>query len=678
MNRLLPWPVQSSRPWKAAWQSRSTNDPSGTIQPRISIAMKVRFNRFVQPWVFTLWLTASSVLPLHAQPWQRLGTDNHGIVLVDDRTIVVVGTYGKVLRSTDGGARWTQPASGMYAGLYSVAKAGDRLVAVGDSGVVLISNDAGITWSVGNVGVSEHFHVVVFPTSSIGYACGTNGTIIKSTDGGRSWERLQSGTSRRLWRLAAIDSATVVAVGDSGTIVRTTSGGSEWSTMQSATNLGLYAITFAGRDRGLAAGERGVTVRTENGGATWEKSGADSLEYGSIDALWAFDSNGVVAVGTRNNNSKIAQSSNWGTSWDWNADFNPDENIAEYTDVVFQDALHGFAVGLQASIKATDDGGATWRTVSYTPFNTYLLDGILDIAFVDRDTGAVLFGGSYLRTTDGGVTWNQFHVMNFGNALFSLCFPTKGRGLIVGSSDQMFVSTDQGRTWNFANNTIDPPLNTFESMSFADENFGVFSVHNRVYVTSDAGRTWKGAPIADLDHNDSGLVFLLDAVRPGVAYVTAARWTKDSVATTYREIIFRTVDSGAHWANVLQRKGANMLKRSWFLDPQHGFVGGSNGIIYHTDNGGDTWDSIATGAPGAVSDIRFFTDKIGYAVTFKGAILSSSDGGRTWQHEYPWPPQPSDSTQPFYRVNMLPDRQTIMVTGNSLLLRKVLPEPLPA
>ncbi|HVZ37768.1 MAG TPA: YCF48-related protein, partial [Candidatus Kapabacteria bacterium] len=633
-------------------------------------------------WLLRISLCLAMVITnqlLRAQPWQRIAADNFGITLVDDRTIVIVGAYGKVLRSIDGGVRWTQPYSGTYNDIYAVAHLqGSTLVAVGDSGTILRSSDVGATWMAGLSGVNTRLWSVAFPSPQVGYACGAGGTILRTSDSGKTWSQQGSTVSRTLRHIAFSNASEGVAVGDSGTIVRTTDGGADWNAVISGTSQWLYSVRFANERYGLAVGSHGITLGTSDGGSTWTSFNADTIGYRFMGAVWLFDTVHAVVVGDRINDSKIAQSNDGGRTWNWNTDFNAEETWALYDDVVFRDSLHGFTVGIQASVKATDDGGATWHTISYTPFNTPTLESLLDISFVDRDTGMVLFGNAYLRTTDGGVTWNDLHVLNLGNNLISTQFLAPNRGLLSGAYDQMFVSTNQGLTWDYAHNAIDPPALQFWAMNFSDANFGVCSASNLVYFTNDGGNNWHGAPIPDLTGADSGLVFAVDAVRPGIAFVTASRWVKDSVAATSHEVLFKTRDTGANWQRVLDRPGYNSLKRSWFLDPQHGFVGGSNGIIYHTDNGGDTWDSVATGAPGAVSDIRFFTDKIGYAVTFKGAILSSSDGGRTWQREYPWPPQPSDSTQPFYRVNMLPDRQTIMVTGNSLLLRKVLPEPLPA
>lgn len=80
----------------------------------------------------------------------------------------------------------------------------------------------------------------------------------------------------------------------------------------------------------------------------------------------------------------------------------------------------------------------------------------------------------------------------------------------------------------------------------------------------------------------------------------------------------------------------------WFSDARHGWiVGGSyqipGGLIGHTDDGGRTWrfNSNLLGTPtGAgqmsVLAVHFFDSRRGLVTTSSGAILSTTDGGENW------------------------------------------------
>ena len=118
------------------------------------------------------------------------------------------------------------------------------------------------------------------------------------------------------------------------------------------------------------------------------------------------------------------------------------------TAVFFVDAKHGWAVGHDAQILVSSDGGANW-TQQYQDLKREA--PLLDVWFNDANHGlAVGAYGALIETTDGGKTWedvsdrldneDQFHL----NAIASI----KDAGLfIVGEQGSMFRSSDDGQTW---------------------------------------------------------------------------------------------------------------------------------------------------------------------------------------------------------------------------------------
>lgn len=78
------------------------------------------------------------------------------------------------------------------------------------------------------------------------------------------------------------------------------------------------------------------------------------------------------------------------------------------TSVFFIDSMLGWAVGHDAIILNTIDGGLTWKIQQYKP---ELEKPLLDIVFKNPSEGLAIgaYGLSF-RTQDGGVTWqNEFH-----------------------------------------------------------------------------------------------------------------------------------------------------------------------------------------------------------------------------------------------------------------------------
>lgn len=81
---------------------------------------------------------------------------------------------------------------------------------------------------------------------------------------------------------------------------------------------------------------------------------------------------------------------------------------ATLTGVYFFDALNGWAVGHDATILNTKDGGQTWQIQQYKP---ELEKPLFDIVFKNAEQGiAVGAYGQLFRTNDGGNTWlAEFH-----------------------------------------------------------------------------------------------------------------------------------------------------------------------------------------------------------------------------------------------------------------------------
>ncbi len=95
-------------------------------------------------------------------------------------------------------------------------------------------------------------------------------------------------------------------------------------------------------------------------------------------------------------------------------------------------AQTGYAVGANATILKTSDGGANW--VAQTSGTTW---GMYAVHFpVDATTGyAVGWNGTILKTTDGGTTWTDVQDPTKTVALRSVHFPVDATtGYVVGKN----------------------------------------------------------------------------------------------------------------------------------------------------------------------------------------------------------------------------------------------------
>ncbi len=109
-----------------------------------------------------------------------------------ERDGLIAGLGGVVLRSQDGGRRWSYAAKEPRRSFFSIARAADRFVAVGEKGLLRFSSDGGRTWTAPADGeIPEVFSFLrdldFDAAGEVGYTVGRGGMVLRSDDAGRRW-----------------------------------------------------------------------------------------------------------------------------------------------------------------------------------------------------------------------------------------------------------------------------------------------------------------------------------------------------------------------------------------------------------------------------------------------------------------------------------------------------------
>jgi photosystem II stability/assembly factor-like uncharacterized protein len=265
--------------------------------------------------------------------------------------------------------------------------------------VVLRTTDGGATWNLALELVGDTLLDVDFVDERTGWMVGTSGVVYATTDGGRtvtpeppgSWpavyDRQPSSAliNESIASIFFVDPKTGWAAGDAptgqeaslrGLVLGTGDGGRTWRELKDRSGKGapfsINDVWFTSATDGWAAGgnlednEEDVLLRTTDGGRTWERRPTGAAEY--LRAVQFVDRDHGWVVGMTVDTvdpsgppgpSKILATSDGGATW-----------VVQLTaprsfyDVLFVDALHGWAVGDRAAIYATTDGGRTWRQQS--------------------------------------------------------------------------------------------------------------------------------------------------------------------------------------------------------------------------------------------------------------------------------------------------------------------------
>jgi photosystem II stability/assembly factor-like uncharacterized protein len=131
---------------------------------------------------------------------------------------LIAGLGGVVLRSQDGGSRWSHAANNPRRSFFSIARAADRFVAVGEKGLLRFSSDGGRTWTAPADGdipaVFSYLRDLDFDAAGkVGYIVGRGGMVLRSDDAGQRWRAV----------LPTVDSDRVLSPTASSLLKRATS-----------------------------------------------------------------------------------------------------------------------------------------------------------------------------------------------------------------------------------------------------------------------------------------------------------------------------------------------------------------------------------------------------------------------------------------------------------------------
>lgn len=165
------------------------------------------------------------------------------------------------------------------------------------------------------------------------------------------------------------------------------------------------------------------------------------------------------------------------------------------TAVYFVDERYGWAVGHDALILATRDGGATWAR----QFDDLEQESpLLDVWFKDRDHGyAVGAYGMLLETTNGGTDWQHIdeRLDNEDGFHLNAISAVGDAGIfIVGEMGVMFRSADWGQSWQ----TLEGP---YQGSLFGivagqqTDHLLIYGLRGHVFRSIDFGESWLEVPI---------------------------------------------------------------------------------------------------------------------------------------------------------------------------------------
>lgn len=324
------------------------------------------------------------------------------------------------------------------------------------------------------------------------------------------------------------------------------------------TDKNLRAVHFVDSMTGWAAGDAGAVYRTTDGGRTWKPllSGVSA----NINFVYFLDWNHGWMIGDSlskddDGETVLLSTINSGRTW-------MIQKIPNLLSVHFSDLQNGWAVGRNATVLRTTNGGNDWKPVEEIqsviglPIESSNYNfGFRDVYFLDANHGW-LIGNFYGRAQS-----------NIGG---------------------LFVTSDGGNTWKrlpmtfqtqYVSGRFTPGL--LHSVRFVDENTGSVTGEmrdgeNRFFFalhTRDGGKTWEQ------HRTPSRATHSTQFLDPTNGWMAAFAPREGSAeAVVYDTSLMRTDNGGMSWQNDFTAKGSR-IRSIFFLSPYKGWAVGDRGMI---------------------------------------------------------------------------------------------------
>ena len=230
-----------------------------------------------------IWHTANS-----GQSWDLQRSDISGLKAIESvspQRAWTVGDSGRILATSNGGTTWSAQTASTNYHLYDVDFVDDSYGwIVGEensnynpNGKVWRTTDGGAHWTqVGYFsGVNQGGHGkygVDFVNRSVGYIVGQevlSGSVHKTTDGGNTWTMKPLGDDYpELNAVDFINPNEGWVVGDNGFIAHTTNGGNSWEVQVSGVSGSLTGVKFLNSQTGYAVGGYSGVLKTTDAALT--------------------------------------------------------------------------------------------------------------------------------------------------------------------------------------------------------------------------------------------------------------------------------------------------------------------------------------------------------------------------------------------------------------------------
>ncbi len=342
-------------------------------------------------------------------------------------------------------------------------------------------------------------------------------TILLLASGGKAqWLLSNNGlltNSQLSWKIYTIDNNMAVISYGSYSVNKlaiTTNGGTSWQHINTPSTTEVIIDLFCFSSNSIcAATDMGKIYKTTDSGSSWSLVYSNNQETTFLNYIKFFDSQNGIAVGDAINANTpliVLKTTNAGDNW---VNVNTSNLIGAvsfniYHTISFVNSQLGFYrhsnynTSNDRKLYKTTDGGSSWDVVSSLNANNFAL-----VEFYNSEIGICVSSQTPLviyRTFDGGATWSQIQTTItklVSDVAFILGDPSK---LWMATIENLFFSSDTGKTWN--EQVVTPAPYYFRDIEFSDVTTG--------WLLADWGKVFRSTNADKITSVKNEKLFLSD------------------------------------------------------------------------------------------------------------------------------------------------------------------------
>ncbi|MDP2302047.1 MAG: T9SS type A sorting domain-containing protein [Ignavibacteria bacterium] len=555
-------------------------------------------------------------------------------------------------------AQWnhTGPKGGEI-GAFCVS--GINLFAAPWSGGIYRSTDNGTSWNEVNNGLTEiNITVTALGADGSNIYAGTGGNgVFLSTNFGDSWVEINNSSTATTNVHAFVKSGTSLFMGSQGGGVhRTTDNGASWEQVNNGL-LSLDVRDLAAMDTVIFAATWGgnKVFKSINNGVNWTQCNTAIIPPTLDDPCIAVSGNNVF-LGDYGHGVFLSTDS--GDNWvEVNNGIPANATIRE---IAVKDS-NVFAATRGGGVFLTTNNGTSWNTVNIG-LTTNLIESI--IINTNQDLFAGTFTKGVFRSTDNGANWFESNTNLNANTIAAYTTITNGAGghyLLAGTSNGVYMSTDDGIVWNFLG--LDDKWVT--GLAVLDSNIFASTMGTGVFRSTDGGASWTPSGLANrllqtiyTNGTDlfAGIAFYGGAQRstnrgttwasiPGLASKWVMSFTENEnymFAGAMFGGAYRSSNGGGSFTTINNGLSNNNVSTLAVMDSSiFAGTGDANGVsaagVFRSNNNGDSWTQINNGLPPtlmvwslAVTGNNIFASSSSSGQNKVADVYLSTDRGENW------------------------------------------------